>query len=282
MNILTFDLEDWFHILDINSSRDVNSWNSYPSRINKNMDMILEILKEHNQKATFFCLGWIAEKNPQLIKRIVSNGFELGSHSYSHQLIYEQNPDVFKKDLNRSVSILEDLSGIKIKYFRAPGFSIRKDCLWAFEILAETGIEIDCSLFPAPRSHGGIPSFIQNSPALINYKGCLIKEFPVNIKKIYGKKIVFSGGGYFRFFPYWLIRKMAEDSDYLMTYFHPRDFDPEQPRLNNLNPIKYFKTYIGLSGAKNKICSLLRDFSFTNVSEASNSIDWNLMEIVKY
>jgi polysaccharide deacetylase family protein (PEP-CTERM system associated) len=282
MRILTFDIEDWFHILDNKATRDEHSWDVFPSRIHKNMDLIFEILNRYNQKATFFCLGWIAEKNPELIRRIVNNGFEIGSHSYSHQLIYEQNPYDFKKDLVRSISVLEDLSGGKVKYYRAPGFSIRKDCFWAFEILAEAGIEIDCSIFPARRNHGGISSFKPAAPTIIDYQGCRIKELPVSVMKISGMKMIFSGGGYFRIFPYWLIKQLVWNSDYLMSYFHPRDFDPGQPRLQNMMPSRYFKTYVGLSGATDKINSLLRDFSFLNVTDAADSIDWNSVEIIKF
>jgi polysaccharide deacetylase family protein (PEP-CTERM system associated) len=282
MRILTFDIEDWFHILDNKSTRDEQSWKAFPSRIDKNIDLIFEILHRYNQKATFFCLGWIAEKNPELIKRIISNGFEIGSHSYSHQLVYEQNPDDFRRDLKKSIAILEDLSGQKIKYYRAPGFSIRRDCFWTFEILAEAGIELDCSVFPARRNHGGLPSFNTDGPAIIDYKGIRIKELPVSVKRISGVKMIFSGGGYFRVFPYWLIRRLVWNSDYLMSYFHPRDFDPSQPRLRNMEPSRYFKTYVGLSGATDKINSLLRDFSFVNVTNAANSIDWNEVETIKF
>jgi peptidoglycan-N-acetylglucosamine deacetylase len=282
MRILTFDIEDWFHILDNKATRDEQSWKVFPSRIEKNMDLIFELLSRYNQKATFFCLGWIAKKNPELIRRIIKNGFEIGTHSYSHQLVYEQKPDDFKKDLEHSIVILEDLTGQKIKYYRAPGFSIRKDCFWAFEILAEAGIEIDCSIFPALRNHGGMPYFSSSGPSIIEFNGSRIKELPVSVRKIAGMKMIFSGGGYFRIFPYWLLRKLVWNSDYLMSYFHPRDFDPGQPRLNNMEPSRYFRTYVGLSGATDKINSLLRDFSFVNITEAASSIDWNSVETIKF
>lgn len=275
MRILTFDIEDWFHILENKSTKNETSWASFPSRIEKNLELILDILSRYDQKATFFCLGWIAERNPSLIKKISNNGFEIGTHSFSHQLVYEQDRDSFRYDLKRSLAILEDLSGKKVKCYRAPGFSVREDTLWALEIIAEEGIEYDCSVFPTRRSHGGLNSFSHNGPAIIEYNGIRIKELPVSVRNFSGMKMVFSGGGYFRIFPYWLIRRLVSESDYIMSYFHPRDFDPGQPRLKNMEPSKYFKTYVGLSGSTEKINSLLKDFSFVDVSEAAGSIDWD-------
>jgi polysaccharide deacetylase family protein (PEP-CTERM system associated) len=282
MNILTFDIEDWFHILDNPSTRNENEWLHFPSRIEKNMDLIFETLRKSNQKATFFCLGWIAEKYPEIVKKIIKSGFEIGSHSYNHKLVYEQTPAEFKNDLLRSVAILEDLTGSKIRYYRAPGFSIRKDCLWALEILAEAGIEVDFSIFPAQRVQGGMPILNKNGPLIINYRGLFIKELPINYRKIAGIKVVFSGGGFFRFLPYNLIGLLAQESDYLMSYFHPRDFDPGQPRLKDLKRFKYFKSYVGLSKTKEKFDFWLEDYSFVDVTSAVDSINWNDIEIINF
>ena len=274
MNILTFDIEDWFHLLNNPITKSPKNWNNFESRIEKNMDLIFELLENSNTKATFLVLGWIAKKYPQIIKKIDDLGFEIGSHTYSHQLIFEQSKTNFKNDLEISIKILEDLIGKKVKIFRAPSFSITKNSLWAFEILAENGIEIDCSIFPAIRLNGGIKDTNINSPCLINYNGIQLKEFPINYSNILKKKIVLNGGGYFRFFPEFMIKNYIKKSDYNMTYFHPRDFDYFQPRLKNLSSLNYFKSYIGLKNCYKKLENILNDFEFNDVSNYDKLIDW--------
>ena len=148
MNILTFDIEDWFHILDNPETKGVSEWSKFESRIHQNMEIIFNILRTNNQKATFFCVGWIAEKYPEIIRTIVDSGFEIGSHTHYHQLVYEQSPKEFEIDLIKSIDTLESVSGQKIKYFRAPGFSITNETPWAIETLRKHGIEIGFSFFP--------------------------------------------------------------------------------------------------------------------------------------
>ena len=171
MNILTFDVEEWFHLLDNDSTKTIKEWSQYESRIHANMDRIFDLLDRTNQKATFFCLGWIVENYPDVIRDIVERGYEVGSHSRMHQLVYEQKPKDFHADLEFSIKTMEDITGKKVKYFRAPGFSIREDNKWAFEIMASLGIEVDCSIFPASRSHGGFPSYTNPSPSILTYEG---------------------------------------------------------------------------------------------------------------
>ena len=241
MKILTFDIEDWFHILDYDGTRDPSKWINYPSRIHRNMDIIYEILQDKNIKATFFVLAWIAEKYPEIIKKISDLGYEIGSHTYAHQLVYEQSRNGFKNDVEKSIKIIEDLTGKKVKCFRAPGFSITKDNLWALEVIKELGIEYDSSIFPAVRSHGGLKINKLDKPCIISYKNVKIKEFPINTNSILNTKYVFSGGGYFRIIPYFMLKRFFKKSDYVMTYFHPRDFDHKQPTIKNLPKFRMFK-----------------------------------------
>ena len=280
MKILTFDIEDWFHILDNPGTRNINDWEKFETRIHRNMDIIHKICSKNNSKATFFILGWIAEKYPEIVKKISNLGYEIGSHTYSHQLVFEQNQKQFSNDLERSIKVLENLTGKKVKCFRAPGFSITEKTLWAFESLIKNGIEIDCSVFSSRRAHGGMTSKTINLPCRISYKGLNIKEFPINTHKIAGFNTVFSGGGYFRFFPYKLIRKWIRQSEYTMTYFHPRDFDFHQPILKNISIYRKFKLYHGISGCKNKLEKLLSEFDFTDMQQASSNIDWEKTEII--
>lgn len=274
MRILTFDIEEWFHILDNDSTKTENEWSKYETRIQKNTDRILEILETTSSSATLFCLGWIAEKYPSVIRKI-SEKYEIGSHTTMHQLVYEQNPIIFKNDVERSIKTLQDITGKSINYFRAPGFSITEDTKWAFEILVELGITIDSSIFPASRAHGGFPSYTAPVPSIIEYNGFKLKELPINYKSIFGKQIIYSGGGYFRLFPYWMINKWSRESVYIMSYLHPRDFDYEQPVIKELSLSRKFKSYVGLRGAEVKLKKWLNDFEFIDIRTANSRIDWN-------
>ncbi len=281
MKILTFDIEEWFHLLDNESTKSVNEWGKYESRIHQNMDRIFHVLEKHNQKATFFCLGWIAETYPEVIKRISESGHEVASHTRMHQLVYEQTPKEFKNDVEHSIKTLEDITGKKVNTFRAPGFSIREDNKWAFEILVELGIEKDSSVFPAPRAHGGLPSYNKPVPSLLKHNGVTLKEFPINYHTILNRAIIFSGGGYFRLFPYSFIKQWTDESDYLMSYLHPRDFDPNQPVIKELPLSRKFKSYVGLKGAISKLDRWLTDFDFIDIQEADQLINWEKAPIVE-
>ncbi|WP_372948554.1 polysaccharide deacetylase family protein [Mariniphaga sp.] len=281
MKILTFDIEEWFHILDNESTKTINEWKNYEVRIHQNMDRIFNILERTNTKATFFCLGWIAETYPEVVKEIVSRGYEVGTHARMHQLVYEQTPAEFEKDLEYSIKTLEDITGQKVKYFRAPGFSITENEKWAFEILVKHGIEVDSSIFPAPRAHGGFPSYKQPIPSILKYNGIELKELPINYSILAGKSIIFSGGGYFRLFPYALIKKWTKQSDYVMSYLHPRDFDAEQPVIKELSVFRKFKSYVGLKGATAKLEKWLSDFEFVDIGTAVKNIEWDKVPLVE-
>lgn len=275
MNILTFDIEEWFHILDNASTRTEAEWSRYETRIHANMDRIFQLLDETNSRATFFCLGWVADKHPDVIRRIDAAGYEIATHSYAHQLAYEQTPQEFQADLERSIKHLQDITGKKVRSYRAPGFSVKEFNRWVFPILLEQGIEIDCSVFSAPRAHGGDATLGVVKPSYLNVKGELLKEFPINTASVLGQHFIFSGGGYFRLLPYGAIRQFMRQSDYVMTYFHPRDFDAEQPMIPGLSRVRQFKSYYGLKGCWPKLRQLLTEFKFVDVAEAEKQIDWS-------
>ena len=281
MKILTFDIEDWFHILDNSATQNEENWKDFPSRLNVGMDIIHETIEKTNQSATFFVLGWIAEKYPNIVRKIKDLGYEVGSHSHMHQLAYNQNRDSFKQDIERSVKTLEDCVSKKITSFRAPGFSITNQNKWAFEILAELGIETDCSVFPAARAHGGIPQYGLAKPSILSYNGIKLREFPINTVNIFGKPMVFSGGGYFRLFPYAKIKSWTQKSDYVMTYFHPRDFDFNQPLIPGLSLSRRFKSYVGLKNCQNKLKQWLIDFDFMDLNSAKSLINWDEVPQIK-
>ncbi len=280
MNILTFDVEDWFHVLDNPETKDEKQWIQLESRIHQNMDKIFELLDKHDQKATFFSIGWVARKYPEILKRIDSHGYEIASHSDMHQLAYEFNKEEFRQDLDRSVKSIEDVIGKKVRAYRAPGFSLMQENKWVFEELIKNGIEMDCSVFPAKRAHGGFEEFGYAEPAYIEVDGARIKEFPINIYPLFGKNIIFSGGGYFRLIPYPLMKHFMKRSDYVMTYLHPRDFDVEQPMIEGLSAFRKFKSYVGIKGSLRKLDRLIEDFKFVDLQEADRSIEWSKSKII--
>lgn len=280
MNILTYDVEEWFHLLDFDATRTEAEWSKYEVRIHDNVERVFRILEDANTKATFFIIGWVAKTYPDLIREIAKK-YQIGCHTMHHQLVWQQTPTEFRADVEAGVKMLEDITGKKVECFRAPGFSIRESEGWAYEILADLGIKYDCSVFPAIHAHGGLPSYPKAAPGIIEYNGVKMKEFPVGFKTIAGKHIIFSGGGYFRLCPYPLIKKWSEESsDYLMAYIHPRDLDAGQPMLEGLPLTRKFKSYVGLGGAEKKLRKWLTDFEFVDVETAAGMTDWSSAPIV--
>ena len=281
MNILTFDIEEWFHLLDYDATRTEDKWGKYEIRIHENMERIFRILEETDTKATFFVLGWIAKRYPEVVRKIAEK-YEIGSHTMTHQLVWQQKPEDFKRDVESSIKQLQDITGKPVKYFRAPGYSIRESEAYAFDTLAELGIEIDSSVFPGAHAHGGMPQFPKAAPSIIEHNGTRIKELPISLAKIGGKNIIFSGGGYFRLLPYCLIKKLTtKNSAYNMAYIHPRDLDSGQPVIKGLPLTRRFKSYVGIKGAEAKLRKYLTDFKFTDITTANEQIDWENVSVIK-
>lgn len=280
MKILTFDIEEWFHILDNKKTKGESDWVKFEARIHKNMDIIFNIVDNAKVKATFFVVGWMAEQYPEIIKEINCRGFEVGSHTHLHQLAYEQDRQTFFKDVEKSIKTLEDTTGKKVRSFRAPGFSITEHNKWAFEVLHELGIEIDASVFPAGRAHGGLASYKEAKPSILKYNGIELKEFPINTHHFFGKPLIFSGGGYFRLLSYNVIKSWTSSTDYVMTYFHPRDFDHQQPVVPGLSLARRFKSYVGLKQCQPKLEKWLKDFDFVDIETANQIINWDQVPIV--
>lgn len=279
MNILTFDIEDWYNCDFISGDFE---WDKYEVRIYEGVRRILNDLEIRNQKGTFFCLGWLAEKHPSIIREIADRGHEIGCHSYQHELSHRFTLEEFISDTSKAKALIESVIGKEINIFRAPGFSITKNNTWALEALVDIGFEYDCSMFPASHDYGGMPNYGDGVPKLIDLgNGRFIKEFPINTHRVLGKNIVFSGGGFFRFFPYPLIKRWGKGCDYMMTYFHPRDFDKDQPIVTHLPVMRRLKSYIGIRSAFKKYQRLLNDFEFVNVAEADKIIDWEKVPILR-
>ena len=275
MTILTIDLEDWFHILDFHQTQSENTWLYYESRLEKLTTKLLKFLEQKQVKATFFVLGWVAKKFPHVVKEICAAGHEIACHSNLHQLVYKMTQASFKRDTMEALDNIEASCGVRPIAYRAPGFSITAQTPWAFDTLADVGIKYDCSVFPAPRSHGGLISYGAGIPAIIHtINDKEVREFPINYVNIMGLKIVYSGGGYFRLMPGCLGRAMFHANKYNMTYFHLRDFDYGQPLLSGLTPIRKFKSYVGIKGALMKLESLLNQEKTIPLLEAASMIDW--------
>ena len=281
MNILTFDIEEWFHLLDHPGTRSESDWAKFPVRIHENMERIMGMLAQNKQSATFFCLGWVARKYPEIIRQISDAGYEIATHSDLHQLAYQQNRTQFSEDLSRSIQSLESLTGKKIRAYRAPGFSLKEENKWVFEELLKNGIEVDCSIFPAKRAHGGFANFGEQEPCWVEMDGVRLKEFPINVSSLGSFPLIFSGGGYFRLLPTWALDQLWRNQAYVMTYFHPRDFDAGQPMIEDLSFVRKFKSYYGLASAMGKLEYLIQKYPFIDLATAESHVDWDIARVVK-
>jgi len=318
-NVLSIDLEDYYMVSAFETVVKREDWHKYESRIERNTYRILEILAEtkpHSPKlasedpepstlhpvpsvkATFFCLGWIAEKYPGLIKEIDRQGHEVSSHGYDHRLVYDMTPEEFREDARKSKNILEGITGKEVIGYRAPSCSITGKSLWAFRILVEEGYRYDSSIFPIHHDRYGIPTaprfpfaismdgsgepdlgrsrdlryLTPENPLETFPKGRQIIEFPLSTVKFFGFNAPVSGGGYMRLFPYAVIKRgltrINDDEKHaFVVYMHPWELDPGQPRFNNLSVLSKFRHYINLDSKAEKLRKLLSDFTFTSMKK---------------
>ena len=261
-SILSVDVEDWFHILDIPSAPSMQTWSTLPSRVEANFLGLLDLFEEHQARASCFFLGWVAEHFPHLVREAVRRGHEIASHGYAHRLVHGMTRDEFYADALRARKILEDVSGAAVAGFRAAGFSVTEDTPWFFGALAEAGYRYDSSIFPARHGHGGMRNS-RREPYRVEAEGANVVEFPISIMDLFGRPMCFFGGGYLRLFPYALIRRMARrvlaEGRPVVYYIHPREIDPAQPRLP-MSSVRRFKSYVNLRSTKAKLHSILREF----------------------
>ncbi|MBL7191974.1 DUF3473 domain-containing protein [bacterium] len=267
-NFLAIDVEDYYQVSGMADVSLFEKWESQESRTERNLEVILCAMGD--VKGTFFVLGWEAEKRPQLVKMICRQGHETATHGYSHRSINDMTRANFKAELERSVKLLEDLSGHKILGHRAPSFSITCDNLWAFEVMTELGLRYDSSVVPIKRRRGGIKG-AERTPYIVHTESGELQEFPMAVTEIAGRKIPVAGGGFFRLFPYWFTRNAILRLNSLcipvVVYLHPWEFDPGQPRLKSFYSRNGFNHYVNLSGVLAKFKRLLNDFEFISFSE---------------
>jgi polysaccharide deacetylase family protein (PEP-CTERM system associated) len=265
LNALSIDVEDYYMVSAFEKQISRGDWTRLESRVEKNTLRILYIMDGHGARGTFFVVGWIGDHIPGLVKEIHRRGHEVACHSYYHQLIYNMTPDEFRQDLRRTRKALETAGGGQVIGFRAPSFSIVEKNLWALDILRQEGFRYDASIFPADHARGGIavsaryPHFIQD-----------LAEFPMSTAQVFGKSIPFSGGGYFRFFPYSFIRFGMNQSvaagKPTVVYLHPWEIDPAQPRIS-AGRFDTFKHYVNLDKTESKFRKLLTDYHFAPVRD---------------
>lgn len=271
--IFTIDVEDWYHILDLPSTPGVEQWSSLTPRVEQNFRRLLELLDEYQIKATCFFLGWIAERWPQLVAEAQAAGHEIGSHGFAHELAAHLGRDRFLEDARRAKGIIEDAANCRVSGFRGTGFSITEETPWFLEAVAEAGYTYDTSVFPARRAHGGMPNAKRFPFTLVTAHGRLI-EFPISVADVLGRPVCFFGGGYFRLFPYALIRRMTRkllsENKPVVFYLHPREIDPAQPRLP-MSPRRRFQTYVNIAGTEKKLRLLLSEFKFVTMSQYLHS-----------
>ena len=270
VNAMTIDVEDYFQVSAFESHIPRKLWDSMPCRIEFSMNRILKLLDEKNIKATFFTLGWIAERYPQLVRYIVENGHELASHGCWHRRVTELSRQEFAEDVIRSKALLEDISGHEVLGYRAPSFSINHQNLWALDCLAEAGYRYSSSIYPVQHDHYGMP----DAPRFAHYprgeSGVL--EIPATTVNVFGRNLPAAGGGYFRFWPYalskWFIGRLnRSESQAAIFYFKPWEIDVDQPRQSGISLKTRFRHYLNLHRMEERLRSLTSDFNWGRVDK---------------
>ena len=271
-NILTFDVEEWFQVANLESAVGFGEWASFPSRLDGPLSFILDLLGEKGVRATFFVLGWIAERHPEFVGMIRGRGHEIGTHGYSHRLIYTQEPGEFDADLKRSLDAIRAAADVEVSGHRAACFSITEGSRWALEILLDNGILYDSSIFPVRHHRYGIQDSPRRPYIALQKGGLTLLEFPLSTVRLGSMNIPVAGGGYFRLYPYFLtraaIRSMNKSGSPAVVYLHPWEFDPEIPRVKGIGAVNSFRHYVNIGRNRRRLRRLLDDFEFETMGEA--------------
>lgn len=290
MNILSFDIEEWY-IEKAYFGGKTSKYDEYDLLL----DELLSKLAETHLIGTFFCVGKLASDFPHVVKKIAEAGHEIGCHSNTHQWLNKMTYQEAMEDTHSAVEALEQCIGKKVQSYRAPAFSIGGENKWAFEVLAANGITRDASVFPASRDFGGFPEFSNMAPSVVRYNGIELHEYPIATTTLLGKDIAYSGGGYFRFFPYGFIEKEMKGAPYSMTYFHLGDLNPviegvmskmdyeryfNEPGTAKARYLRYVKTNLGVKGNKRKLFKLIECLKFCSIKDAEFQTDWSKAPVV--
>jgi polysaccharide deacetylase family protein (PEP-CTERM system associated) len=266
VNALSIDVEDYFQVWALSPHFPRDRWESTPCRVERNVDRILELLAARSTHATFFTLGWVAERYPELIRRIVSMGHELASHGYSHRLATEQTREEFRDDVTRAKHLLEEIGGAPIRGYRAPSFSVGASNPWAFDVLLDAGYAYSSSVYPVQHDHYGMP----DAPRFKYDVRPGLCEIPLSTAQFFGRNWPASGGGFFRLLPYaasrWLISRVNRlDRSPAIFYFHPWEIDPEQPRVPGVSAKTRFRHYVNLRHTAGRLERLVSDFRWDRI-----------------
>lgn len=267
-NAMTIDVEDYFQVSAFAPYIARADWDARECRVERNVDRILALLAESETRATFFTLGWVAQRYPQLVRRIVAGGHELASHGYGHERASDLSPQDFRADVSRAKQLLEDIGGQAVQGYRAPSFSIAEGNLWAFDVLQEAGYRYSSSVYPIRHDHYGMP----DSPRFAYPVREGLLEVPVTTLRLRGRNLPSSGGGYFRLLPYalsrWMIGQVNRvDQQSAVFYFHPWEIDAGQPRVAGIDAKTRFRHYVNIGRTEARIARLLRDFSWGRMDE---------------
>lgn len=267
-NALTIDVEDYFQVSAFAPHIARSEWNTRECRVERNVNAILDMLARRNTKATFFTLGWIAERYPQLVREIVEEGHELASHGYGHERASDQSEEAFFADINLAKIVLEDLTGVQVNGYRAPSFSIGTANLWAFDCLVRAGYRYSSSIYPIRHDHYGMP----DSPRFAYEVRPGLMEIPITTLRVLNRNLPSSGGGYFRLLPYALSRWMLgrvnrHDRQSGVFYFHPWEIDTGQPRIAGISRKTRFRHYVNISRMESRLNRLLGDFKWGRMDE---------------
>jgi polysaccharide deacetylase family protein (PEP-CTERM system associated) len=265
---LTIDVEDYFQVSAFAPYIRRDEWDTRECRVEHNVDRILQMLDAKGVKATFFTLGWVADRYPGLVRRIVEGGHELASHGYGHERASDLSPELFRQDVSRAKKLLEDIAGHAVQGYRAPSFSIGTKNLWAFDTLAEAGYAYSSSIYPIQHDHYGMP----DSPRFAFRLACGLLEIPVTTLRMGNRNLPSSGGGYFRLLPYglsrWMLRRINdEDRESAIFYFHPWEIDPGQPRVAGIDLKTRFRHYVNISRMESRLERLLGDFRWGRMDQ---------------
>lgn len=265
-NALTIDVEDYFQVSAFAAHIPREAWERLPCRVERNVDVILGLFDASGARGTFFTLGWVAERYPQVVRRIAESGHELASHGYGHQRASDLSPEQFRDDISRAKRLLEDISGQPVNGYRAPSFSVGKTNPWAFDCIRDAGYRYSSSVYPIRHDHYGMP----DAPRFPYQPIPGLTEVPVTTNQFFRTNVPTGGGGYFRLMPYamskWLIARVNKvDGKPAMFYFHPWEIDPEQPRIHAAGWKSKFRHYINLGRTEQRLKRLLADFKWDRV-----------------
>lgn len=270
INAMTIDVEDYYHVSAFESVVSVSDWLGRESRVERNTRLLLDILDEAHTCATFFVLGWIAERHPDLVREVTRRGHEVASHGYMHQRVYTQTPEKFREETRLSKKILEDMIGKPVSGYRAASYSITLKSLWALDILIEEGFLYDSSIFPVVHDRYGIPNGERFSHVIKRPAGTIL-EYPLSTLRFGKVNVPFGGGGYLRLFPYsltkWAINRLNRvERQPAIVYLHPWEVDPAQPRING-SLLSNFRHYVNLGKTEQTLKNLLSDFQFVPMKD---------------